>query len=171
MITFDEPAMALTGLPGPHRLEDLLFQAKKASRIAPVQVLRADVVVSPEHLRSAWWHAERAIAEGRNHADRPEVEFTRYAAGERQIKRAMTKLGLPDPPGDVVLAALGPKGKDAVRYFVEGLGLRTDDALLDGGAAALDRFGITAAAREATQPERVLDLVLEQVAMVDLMRK
>ena len=86
---FPDEQVAMAGVRGPIKLEDALFMAGKAARIAPVQLLRADLVFGEDHLRSAALHAARAFREGRNQADRPEVEFTRYAAGERQIKKAL----------------------------------------------------------------------------------
>lgn len=171
MLDFADEGIAVAGVRGPLRLEDMLFMAKKANRIAPLQVLRADRVVSADHLRSAALHARRAFDEGRNQADRLEVEFTRYAAGERQIKKALAKLGVEDGSPAGVVCALGDKRRDALEYFVDGLGLVEDDTLIDGGLAALHAFGVTEAELEATPEAHHLDIVLEHVAEVDLMRK
>lgn len=171
MMDFPDEEFAVAGVRGPFRLEDMLLAAKKANRVAPLQALRADLVVGSDHLRSAAIHAKRAIAEGRNHADRLEVEFTRYAAGERSIRSAIAKIGVTDDAPAAVLCAFGPKRKDALPYFIDFLGLVEDDGVLDASDAALDAFGITAAQRSATPPEQCMDLVLEAVASVDLMRK
>lgn len=154
---------------GPLRLEDLLFQAKKANRLAPLQVVRADRIVGFDHVVSAAEHAKRAVAEGRNQADRLEVELTRYLAGKRTIKEALAHMGVEDGMEHAVVIAVGEHAADAVEYFVEMLGLRTSD-VWDIDAAKLEAFGIEAAAIEATTPERRPDLVLEAVAAVDLMR-
>jgi KEOPS complex subunit Cgi121 len=168
---YPEEAVAMAGLRGPLRRDDVLFAAQKANRIAPVQVLRADRIVGVDHLRSAAAHAHRAFAEGRNQADRLEVEFTRYAAGERQIRLALEKLGIEDPEDAAILVALGPKAKDAAQYFLHASAYREDDGLLEGGEAALAAFGFSSAQVEATTAEHRLDLVLEAVAAVDMMRK
>ena len=168
----DLDVVAVAGVRGPLRLEDVLMYAKKANRIAPLQVVRADRVVGLDHVRSAAMHARRARDEGRAHAERDEVEFTRYLAGERQIKRALTKLGIEDGADAAIVCALGDKREDAVRYFLHALGLVEDDALLEPdeaeAAGRLAAFGITDVQLRATTPGRQADLVLEAVAEVDL---
>lgn len=170
MIDAADEAVCMAGGRGPLRLDDVLMYAAKASRIAHVQVVRADRVVGPAHVRSAALHARRAFAEGRNHADRLEVEFTRYLAGERQIQKAIAKMGLPQRADAAVLVGLGTRRQDALKYLLHQLALDEDDALLEADPAKLEAFGITRAAQEATTADRRLDLVLEAVAAVDLMR-
>lgn len=171
MIQFpDIPAVA-AGLQGPFRLDDVLLWASKANRIAPTQVVRADLVVGPDHVAHAARLAARAQLEGRAQAGKPEVEFTRYLAGERQIRTALAKVGVRDGERDVAVIALGPKAEDAVRYFLHAAAARReDDGLLAATRAKLLAFGVTQAELEATTPERRLDLVLERVAQVDLLR-
>ncbi len=170
MKDFPDESVAAAGVRAPLRLEDLLFAARKACRIAPLQVVRDQAVVGEAHLRSAALHAHRAFAEGRNHADRPEVEFLRYLTGQRQIKRALARAGVGDGANTAVVVALGERRMDALRYFLDYLGLNQDDALLEATPEKLAAFGISDAAREATTAARQADLVLEAVAAVDLMR-
>ncbi|MGB0652162.1 MAG: KEOPS complex subunit Cgi121 [Thermoplasmatota archaeon] len=155
---------------GPAKLADVLFTAKKVNRLAPTQVVRADRVLGDAHVRSAALHAHRAFAEGRNQADRLEVEFTRYLAGERQIKRAIAKMGLPDVADALVVVALGEKRTDAVQLFLHQLGLVEDDALADATPEKLADWGFTSEQFAATTPKVHGDLVLEAVAAVDLMK-
>ncbi|MEK6986245.1 MAG: KEOPS complex subunit Cgi121 [Candidatus Thermoplasmatota archaeon] len=170
MMRFPEDQVALAAVRGPLKLEDALFVAKKSSRIAPLQVVRADRVLGSDHVRHAARLAARAAAEGRAQAERPEVEFLRYLAGERSISAALEKMGLPDVTSGAIVIGLGPKGSDAVEHFVHSLGLDEDDALLAPRESKLLDFGITALQLAATTPERRLDLVLEAVALVDLAR-
>lgn len=171
MLDFPDDDVALMGLRGPLRLEDVLFQAKKSTRIAPLQVVRADRVVGAEHVRSAARHASRSLREGRAHAKTLEVEFVRYLAGERQVKAALLKVGLPDDGArEGVAVAFGPHRKDALEHFSDSLGLVEDDGLAAATESKLVDFGITATQMAATTPARRLDLVLEAVAAVDLMR-
>lgn len=163
--------IAVAGAVGPMSLEDTLYQARKTGRIAALQVLRADRVVGVDHLTSAAMHAQRAFDEGRNHADDLAVEFTRYVAGERQIRKALDKVGILDGSPAAAVVGLGEKAEDAVAHFLHALGLESDDSVLDATPEKLRGFGITDAQIEATAPERVTDLVLERVAAVDLMRK
>jgi tRNA threonylcarbamoyladenosine modification (KEOPS) complex Cgi121 subunit len=169
MLDFPAEEVALVGVRGPLRLEDVLFQAKKSARIAPLQVVRDACVVGPDHVRWAAHHARRAIAEGRAQGKSLEVEFLRYLAGSRQIKAALEKAGLPDNSSTAVAIAFGPKRLDALEHFTDSLGLKEDDGLATASLAKLQAFGITDAAIAATTQERRLDLVLEAVARVDLL--
>lgn len=171
MIDFPDADAALVGVRGPLRLDDVLFQAKKTGRIAPIQIVRADRVVGADHVHSAAVHAQRAMAEGRNHAKTLEVEFVRYLAGERQVKAALEKVGIPDDGTQTgVVVAFGNKRIDALQHYLHALGLDEDDRVLAANESKLVDFGITAQQLSATTPARRLDLVLEAVAAVDLMR-
>src|SRR5512137_1257991 len=57
-----------------------------------VLVLRADMVFGTDHLRSALYHAKKAISEGRNASDSRSMETLLYASGERQLGTAIRKM-------------------------------------------------------------------------------
>lgn len=170
VLDFPDEDVALAGLRGPLKLEDVLFQARKSGRIAPLQVVRADRVVGAEHVRQAARCARRATAQGRAQANSMETEFLRYLAGERQVKAAIAKMGLPDVADAAVAVAFGAKREDALRHFAEALGAEEDDGLAAASMEKLRAFGVTDALLAATTPARHLDLALEAVAAVDLMR-
>lgn len=171
MLDFPDEELALTGLRGPLRLEDVVFELRKSGRIAPVQLVRADKVVGADHVRHAARLARRAIAEARGQANSLETEFLRYLAGERQVKAALAKMGLPDVCDGAVAVAFGPKRRDALQHLAHALGAEEDDGLADAGPAKLRAFGVAEAALAATTPGRRLDLVLEAVAAVDLLTR
>lgn len=168
MMDFPAEELALAGLRGPLRLEDVLFELRKSGRIAPLQVVRADRVVGADHVRQAARCARRAIAEGRSQANSLETEFLRYLAGERQVKSALAKMGLPEVCDGAVAVAFGAKRADALQHLAHALGAREDDGLAAASLDKLHAFGITATALAATTPARRLDLALEAVAAVDL---
>jgi tRNA threonylcarbamoyladenosine modification (KEOPS) complex Cgi121 subunit len=171
MLDFPDEELALAGLRGPLKLEDVLFQVRKSSRIAPIQVVRADRVVGAEHVRQAARLARRALAEGRAQANSLETEFLRYLAGERQVRSALAKMGLPEVADAAVAVAFGPKRHDALVHFAEALGAEEDDGLASASMEKLKAFGVSDAALAATTPARRLDLALEAVAAVDLMAR
>jgi len=170
LLDFPEEEVAMAGILGPLRLEDILYIAKKSNGIAPLQAVRDDLIVGPDHVRMAASHASRAQREGRMQAKTLEVEFVRYLSGQRQIRAALDKMGLPDPAPSAAVVALGPKRTDALQHFLHALAPRLDDSLLDARESKLLAYGIGANAMAATTPERRLDLVLEAVAAVDLNR-
>ncbi|MCA1819361.1 MAG: KEOPS complex subunit Cgi121 [Thermoplasmatota archaeon] len=170
MLDFPEEKVAVAGVAGPLRLDDVLYVAKKSNRIGPLQAVRADRVLGTDHVRSAALHAHRAEAEGRMQAKTIEVEFVRYLAGERQIRSALDKMGLADAAPGAAVVALGPKRTDALQHFLHSLAPKEDDSLLDARESKLIDYGIPMQAIAATTPARRMDLVLEAVAAVDLMR-
>lgn len=160
----------IIGVRGPISLEDVLFLSKKGNRIGTVQVVRADRVVGVAHLQAAVAKAERAWEEGRAHAKSLDVEFLRYAAGERQIRKAIDKMGIPETCDAAAIVGLGPHGADAAHYVHDGLGAKKDDSVLDASMEKLRAFGITETQLSATTPGHEMDLALEAVAEVDLLR-
>lgn len=170
MLDFPDEDVAVAGARGPLGLDDALFQARKSARIAPLQLARADCIVGTRHVRSAAVHAKRSFAEGRAHAKTLDVEFMRFLAGEAQIKAALAKMGLQEANDAVAVVAFGPKRADAILHFMDALGLREDDGLLDASDAKLAAFGVTPNMLAATTPEHRFDLALEAVALVDLVR-
>lgn len=166
----DDPDLevAAVGLRGPIRTQDALDISAKSNRIATLQLLRADRVVGFDHIRHAARLAERAMRQGRNQAKTLDVEFVRYAAGERQIRTAMDKMGI-HADADLIAVAFGPKRTDALRYFQHATGYPAA-AALPATLEQLANFGIPLQALDATTPERRLDLVLEAVAAVDLLK-
>lgn len=160
----------IIGVRGPISLEDVLFLSKKGNRIGTVQVIRADRVLGRTHVESAIQHAERAWEEGRAHAKSLDVEFIRYVAGERQIRRAIEKMGIPETCDSAVIVGLGPNGDDAAHYLHDGLGAKRDDSVLEPSMDKLLAFGISSNQLAATTPGNEFDLALEAVAEVDLLR-
>ncbi len=166
MMDFDD--LAMQGVRGPLKLDDVLFMARKATKFGALQVVRDDRVCGADHIVHAATLAKRAHAEGRSSADKPEVEFLRYLAGKRTIREAIDHMGLPGDVETAILIAFGPQREAAIAYFMDQLGLDADDGLLVADEAHARAFGISDAQLAATTPERRLDLVLEAVAGTEL---
>lgn len=171
MNILDDPEnqVAALSMKGPIRTDDALFVAGKSQRIAVLQLLRADRVVGFDHIRHAAHLAQRAMREGRNQAKTLDVEFLRYAAGERQIRLAIAKMGIQDQT-DLIAVAFGDKRKDALQHFQHATGYPIDPSVLVADLQHAADFGIEIPALDATTPERRLDLVLEAVGAVDLLK-
>ena len=94
------------------------------------------------------------------------VEFVVYASGERQIADALAKMGI---RYDTTEFAVVVFGGDAARAL-EVLDLTRDDDVLAATPAKIRAFGLTDAEIASVPPDRVADLVLERVALVDLLK-
>ena len=154
--------------PSREGIEELLqrLRAFAQGRGGDAQILDATAVFGKPHLESAYEHAVRARERGASVADSLSVEFLRYAAGERRIDRAIALLGA--KRGSPLAVALfgGVRVADVVRSC----GLIRDDRVLSPNGKSLRRLGITAR-EEGTMPRaRVNELVLERVALADLVR-
>lgn len=148
----------------------LLGRLSKAREGAPVQLLRADRVYGTDHLRLAAMLAARAFAEGRaRSADLP-TETLVYAAGERQVGRALAFLGLVETVEHVAALAWGADAIAALDAFADTEGWARDDAVLEGGPHVLEAFGVPHEERALFPRHRWGDLILERVALVDVLK-
>lgn len=134
-------------------------------RVRGATLLRADRVYGPDHLAHAAALAARAVGEGRARSADVATETLLYAAGERQIQKALDLVGLREGTRGVAVvswADFAPVARE--------LGWTREDAVLEGDAGVLDAFGVTAEERAMFPRERWGDLILERVALVDVLK-
>ena len=131
-----------------------------------LQILDARLVCGLDHLVSAAEHAERAMRQGTNASKALAVEFVVYASGERQIADALAKMGIRDDTTEFAVIVFGGDPAKAL----EALRLTRDDAVLAATPAKLRAFGLSEAELASVPPHRQADLVLERVALVDLLK-
>jgi len=132
-----------------------------------MQLLDARLVCGRDHLFAATEHAERAMRERTNVAQSLAVEFVLYASGERQIASALAKIGIRDDTTEFALVLFGGGDPDEV---LRALDLSRDDRVLESSRPKLQRFGLTDAELATVPSDRAADLVLERVALVDLLK-
>jgi len=135
-----------------------------------VQAFDADYVVSEAHLARALDRADRAIARGENVARERAVEVLCYAAGRRQINRAL-EMGVAEGENRVVVLVDSPAGDDeAEAAAVDQLREHVEEAPVLG---AYDEptvrafFDLSDAEIDAVDGD-LADLVLERVALLDV---
>ena len=135
-----------------------------------VQAFDADYVVSAEHLERSLARADRAIARGENVARERAVELLCYAAGRRQINRAL-EMGVSEGENRAVVLVDSPSGDsgdetDAIRmlqeYVDEGAVLSVYDE-----TTVREFFDIGDAELDAVEGG-LADLVLERVSLLDV---
>jgi tRNA threonylcarbamoyladenosine modification (KEOPS) complex Cgi121 subunit len=125
------------------------------------------MVFGKVHILSAYEHASRAFDEGRNSSRTITTEVLLYASGERQISESIEKMGIKDGTTEFCIVLLGDTDiKELINY----MGLELDDSVLEGNVDNLGPFGIAPEEMETVPEERLFDLVLERVAMVDLLK-
>ena len=136
-----------------------------------VQALDADKVVSERHLSFATEKALAAIREKRNIARDAGIEIMRYASGERQIERAMA-MGVSCFTERIALILATCDSESSWPDVSE----LSKIVLVDGqgcsfkSEAVKETFNISPEEIEAVGEERIDDLVIERVALVDTYR-
>lgn len=139
------------------------LEAVAADHDVTIQAFDARYVAGEEHLRAAVEHAERAMDRGTNVADDLAVEILCYAAGRRQIDRAM-EMGLAEGDNDVIVVLSGPDAETVAPAVQERVGpadTTPDEAVIQAFFEITDRERAASAADLET-------LVLERVALLDV---
>ena len=149
------------------RAAALLEQVVRSAEAKGVEVLvmRSDMVFGPDHLRSALYHARRALAEGTNSSDSLSMETMLYASGERQLGSAIKKMLADDATEEVVVAQL------TAGDLPQGEGWRALGPDRAPAPERLIRFGITPEELSTIGSRDPAELVLEKVAAVDIVKK
>lgn len=151
-------------------IEKCLEIAKKFSneRGIIVQLMDADMVYGKDHLISAVEHASRAFEEGRNSSSSLSMEILLYASGKKQIKNAIQFSGIKERKSAIAVIAGKKISKDVVKELMHRLNVERDDSVIQKKEKTLNKFGFSLEEIGATnKPE---DLILEKVAMVDIMK-
>ncbi|MFB6121199.1 MAG: KEOPS complex subunit Cgi121 [Halobacteriaceae archaeon] len=130
-----------------------------------VQAFDARLVVDRAHLETAVARADRAFERGENVARNRAVEILLYAAGRRQIDRAL-EMGVAEGTGPVVAVVAGDDEAGAVaavRSLLDpGTGLDATDE-----RAVCEFFEVSDAERRASSAG-LSALVRERVALLDV---
>ncbi|MDK2893139.1 KEOPS complex subunit Cgi121 [Methanohalophilus sp.] len=138
-----------------------------------IQAMDASKLVGMSHIDLAMRKAMRAFEEQQNVARDLGVEIMRYASGKRQIGEAFS-LGLSEGENHVVFVVLGEleeavsRTSGMLRELIEispVLEFRPDKK-----AILMEHFGIQEAEIIAVGYEKLPDLVLERVALVDVLK-
>ena len=131
-----------------------------------LQALDADKIAGEEHIRFAIEKAINSFKTGTNIANDLSKEIMLYAAGTRQINKAV-KLGIHKGENNIVIVAVG---KAQLSGFDE---IRPADVLAYNASKReqlMKAFGITKEELEAVGEEKLPELVLERVALVDVIK-
>ena len=108
-----------------------------------IQAFNADVIYGRNHLISAVDHAVRAIERKTNTTNSLAMEILLYAAGERQLKLAIPKMGVKKGVANIAFAVVDNKKRDekSIDELLKELSLERDDNVLEGNEDTLKSFG------------------------------
>jgi len=158
----------LEGVVSIDNVEEFLQKLKTISleKKLTLQALDADKISGEEHIRFAVEKAINSFRTGTNIAKALSKEIMLYAAGTRQISRAVG-LGIHKGKNNIVLVAVG---EEDLSGFNE---IRPEPVLAYSASkkeALMKAFGITNEELEAVGDEKIPELVLERVALVDVIK-
>ena len=132
-----------------------------------IQAFDADKLAGKDHLIFAIEKALDSFKKGTNVANDLAKEIMLYAAGTRQINRAV-KIGVHDGWNNIAIVAVGDMID--LSAFDE---ITPQNVLQYSGSknsALMDIFNITKEEIEAAGADKIPELVLERVALVDVMK-
>jgi KEOPS complex subunit Cgi121 len=143
-----------------------------------IQALDATVIYSKDHLISATNHAQRAFEQGTNATNSLALEILLYAAGERQIEKALKKIGIKKGKQQIVFVLTDPLNKKRnrkvdetiIKKLLKTFTLTIDENAIHGDRTTLERFGITDQELSIIPECNYGDIILEKVAMVDVIK-
>ena len=149
-------------------VEEFLQKLKKVGmeNNLTLQALDADKIAGKEHIMFAVEKAINSFKTGTNIANDLSKEIMLYTAGTRQINKAV-KLGIHKGENNIVLVAVG---EAQLSGFDE---IRLASVLAYRGSkkeALIKIFGITNEELEAVGEKKLPELVLERVALVDVIK-
>lgn len=153
-------------------VEEFLHKLKNISieNNMTIQALDADKIAGEEHIRFAVEKALNSFRTGTAIANDLSKEIMLYAAGTRQISRAV-KLGIHKGENNIVLVGVGEKelsGFDEIfDEIIHEYVLAYNESKKD---ALMKVFGITNEELEAVGKDKLPELVLERVALVDVIK-
>lgn len=126
-----------------------------------VILLEPMCVCGRDHILSAVMHAERAFARGTNRSKTLLTETILYAAGERQISKALAKMRPGNGCGKMVAVVF-----DVNDPQLDRINAVADESLVPCTPDKAKHMGLCAADNVSIE-----DLALEMVAMVDLQKQ
>ncbi|MHC1566921.1 MAG: KEOPS complex subunit Cgi121 [Candidatus Syntropharchaeia archaeon] len=134
-----------------------------------IQALDADKLAGEDHVRAAVSKAKRSMEEGKNISGDLGMEILLYAAGRRQINKAL-EIGVSEGKNNVAIVILGssPSAISEVEKMV-----RKKSVLPYNDSKKkkiMEFFGITEEEIGAVGEEKIPKLVLERVALLDVLK-
>nr|WP_321497463.1 KEOPS complex subunit Cgi121 [uncultured Methanolobus sp.] len=137
-----------------------------------VQAMDADKIAGEEHIAFAVEKALRAVEAGSNVARDTGVEIMRYASGKRQIEEAFS-MGVREGDMNVVFVILG-EPENIENTTLDLKKLIEEKPVVDysesKNESLASQFSITELEIKATGKDSIPLLVLERVALVDIMK-
>lgn len=150
-------------------VKQLLLFSKKENLV--IQVFDATVVYGKDHLISATTHAQRAFEQGRNTTNSLALEIMLYAAGERQIQKAIQKIGIKRGEQHIAFILTTDMTqkikkhieKAVIQKLLRTFHLESNENVLEGNRTTLKNFGISDKELSTVPESHYGDLMLRKL--------
>lgn len=141
-----------------------------------IQLFDARLIFGKEHLQSAFEHAKRSFQRGESATRSLGMELLLYASGERQITKAIKKMGIKKDLDWIVSVFIFPSNLnnniDIIKdNFYKDFSLQNNNLVIQPDETMLSLYGISKKARSTVQHHQIFQLVLEKIALVDVIKK
>ncbi|HJJ98696.1 MAG TPA: KEOPS complex subunit Cgi121 [Methanocorpusculum sp.] len=137
--------------------------AKKTA--STIVLFDAEKVAGPNHIRSAVLHAERSCACGKPIARTRAMEILLYASSQRQCALA-PRFGLHAGENVLFVVILGGDAA-AARELLNEIVLPEEHGVRASRTVLMEEFGITEEELAVVGEDRISELVIERVALMD----
>jgi KEOPS complex subunit Cgi121 len=136
-----------------------------------IVLFNAEMMAGMSHVCSALKHAFRAFDRGTAISNSPEMEALLYASGTRQCRSGL-RFGI-HPGKNRVYLCICPENRKALEDLLkDGIIVHEDWNILSPEKVKrlTDQFGITQEELEVSGRDRITDLILERVALLEVYR-
>lgn len=158
-----------------NRFMQKIQELSKTNQIT-IQAFNADMICGRNHIYSAASHAIRAEKQNSKTTHSLAMELLLYAAGERQVKHALQKMGITSGKNNIVLVLIDTlqHSKNMVEQCIESLidqfNIQLDDSVINCSLKKIKNFGITDNQLKTLSEKNYEYLILEQIAQVDIIK-
>lgn len=141
-----------------------------------IQAFNADMICGKNHIYSAVAHAIRAEKQNSKTTHSLAMELLLYAAGERQVKHALKKMGISQGNSNIALVIINLQRKtknlpdQCIESLIDQFNIQLDDSVINCSTQKIKNFGITDQQLKTLSEENYEYLILEQIAQVDIIK-
>jgi KEOPS complex subunit Cgi121 len=141
-----------------------------------VQAFNAKMIFGKQHLFSAVHHTIRAKNQNRLITHSLSMELLLYASGERQLKHAIPKMGVTEDMKSIVILIMYLRKhchdikEKLLKMLTHSYSFTEDPRVLNSDVQSLHLFGITDEELQTIPKDKYQDLILEKVALVDIIK-
>ncbi|MCL2476917.1 KEOPS complex subunit Cgi121 [Candidatus Bathycorpusculum sp.] len=148
---------------------------KQTTQQADIQFFDAQLIASPKHLYFAALNALQAFQNKTNTSKSTAMETMLYASAERQIQKAIDRLGIKPQTQTLAIIIIAKEQKhieDLLRTLTEHIGTEPDETILEmteeKETKIQQTFQITHTELETTanNKAKTVDLVIERIALL-----